>query len=73
MNNKNFEQLLNINKFLSTILPSNIHSVQAYVSTINITDIFSINFDTPHKTLPPLTHIDTIILPKKSSICNIYI
>ena len=73
MNSNNLEQLLNINKFLSTIPPSDIHSVQAYVSSINISDIFSINFDTPHKTLPPLTHIDTIILPKKSFICNIYI
>jgi hypothetical protein len=59
MNSKNLEQLLNINKFLSTTPPSNIYSVQAYVSTINISDIFSITFDTPHETLPPLANIDS--------------
>ncbi|POG66446.1 hypothetical protein GLOIN_2v1482377 [Rhizophagus irregularis DAOM 181602=DAOM 197198] len=58
MNSKNLEQLLNINKFLSTTPPPNIHSVQDYVSTINISGIFSITFDTPHETLPPLTNID---------------
>ncbi|CAB4386273.1 unnamed protein product [Rhizophagus irregularis] len=58
MNSKNLEQLLNINKFLSTTPPSNIHSVQDYVSTINISGIFSITFDTFHETLPPLTNID---------------
>ncbi|EXX59935.1 hypothetical protein RirG_184500 [Rhizophagus irregularis DAOM 197198w] len=55
---KYLEKLLNINRFLSTIPPPNIHSVQAYVSNINISDIFSITFDTPYETLPPLTRID---------------
>ncbi|GBC52657.2 hypothetical protein GLOIN_2v1787768 [Rhizophagus irregularis DAOM 181602=DAOM 197198] len=41
MNSKNLEQLLNINKFLSTTPPPNIHSVQDYVSTINISAVFS--------------------------------
>ncbi|CAI2188122.1 945_t:CDS:1 [Funneliformis geosporum] len=58
MNNKNLEQLLNISKFLSTIPPSNIHSVQAYVLTINTSDIFSTTFDTSHETLSPLVNID---------------
>ncbi|RIA98703.1 hypothetical protein C1645_812385 [Glomus cerebriforme] len=58
MNSKNLEQLLNINKFLFTTLPSNIHSVQAYVSTINISDNFSIIFDTSHEILAPLTNIN---------------
>src|SRR5205814_2027742 len=59
-NEKNLkEQLLNINKFLSTIPPPNIQSVQTYVSAINIADIFSITFDTPYKNLPPLANIDT--------------
>ncbi|RIA84770.1 hypothetical protein C1645_404492 [Glomus cerebriforme] len=58
MNNNNLEQLLNINKFLSTIPSPDIHSVQAYVSSINTSDIFSIAFNTPHETLPPLANID---------------
>ncbi|RIA90071.1 hypothetical protein C1645_823864 [Glomus cerebriforme] len=58
MNSKNLEQLLNINKFLSTTPFSNIHSVQAYVLTINISDNFSIIFDTPYKTLSPLADIN---------------
>ncbi len=59
MNNKNLnEQLLNINRFLSTIPTPNIQSVRAYVSTINISDIFPITFDTPYETLPPLANID---------------
>ncbi|CAB5392610.1 unnamed protein product [Rhizophagus irregularis] len=55
---KYLEKLLNINRFLSTISSPNIHSVQAYISNINISDIFSITFDTPYETLPPLTRID---------------
>src|SRR6266487_4031970 len=60
MNNKNLnEQLLNINRFLSTMIPTpNIQSVRAYVLTINISDIFPITFDTPYETLPPLANID---------------
>ncbi|CAG8652932.1 7087_t:CDS:2 [Funneliformis caledonium] len=58
MNNKNLEQLLDINKLLSTTPPPNIHSVRAYVLNINISDIFSITFDTPYETLPTLTKID---------------
>ncbi|RIA97373.1 hypothetical protein C1645_814264 [Glomus cerebriforme] len=58
MNNNNLEQLLNINKFLSIIPSPDIHSVQAYVLSINTSDIFSIAFNTPHETFPLLANID---------------
>ncbi|RIA98800.1 hypothetical protein C1645_812284 [Glomus cerebriforme] len=60
MNNNNLnEQLFNINKFLSTSPSPNIQSVQNYTSTIDTSCIFSINFNTPYETLPPLAKVDT--------------
>lgn len=60
MNNKSLEQqLFNINKFLSVNPSPNIYAVQNYASTIDISNIFSITFDAPFESLPPLASIDT--------------
>ncbi|GET65137.1 hypothetical protein GLOIN_2v1838830 [Rhizophagus irregularis DAOM 181602=DAOM 197198] len=45
------------NGFLFIIPPLNIHSFQAYVSNINTSDIISITFDSPYRTLLKLINI----------------
>ncbi|PKK61679.1 hypothetical protein RhiirC2_791439 [Rhizophagus irregularis] len=60
MDNKSVnEHLFNINKFLSVNPPPNIYTVQNYASAIDISNIFSITFNAPFETLPPLARIDT--------------
>ena len=60
MNDKSLnEHLFNINKFLSANPSPDIHSVQNYASTIDISNIFSFTFNAPFETLPLLAKIDT--------------
>ncbi|CAB4403864.1 unnamed protein product [Rhizophagus irregularis] len=60
MDNKSVnEHLFNINKFLSVNPPPNIYTVQNYALAIDVPNIFSITFNAPFETLPPLARIDT--------------
>jgi hypothetical protein len=60
MNDKSLDkQLFDINKFLSAKPSPDIHSIQNYASTIDISNIFSFTFNAPFETLPLLAKIDT--------------
>ncbi|GES89740.1 hypothetical protein GLOIN_2v1789520 [Rhizophagus clarus] len=61
MNNKSlYEQLFNINKFLSINLSPDIYTIQNYASTIDISNILSITIDISFEILPPSARIDTV-------------